>query len=72
MSTQTQKGHLLQLTTFDVKVIGLILMVVDHFHQTFAPLGAPNWLDWFGRPVATLFFLQLSLDFRTHTVKRAT
>ncbi|CAM4279705.1 hypothetical protein WEHE109879_02400 [Weissella hellenica] len=32
MSTQTQKGHLLQLTTFDIKVIGLILMVVDHFH----------------------------------------
>lgn len=70
MSTQTQKGHLLQLTTFDIKVIGLILMVVDHFHQTFGPLGAPNWLDWFGRPVATLFFFTTVIGFSyTHSKK---
>lgn len=70
MSTQTKKGHLFQLTTFDIKIIGLILMVIDHFHQTFAPLGAPNWLDWFGRPVATLFFFTTVLGYSyTHSKK---
>ena len=53
---KTQSGHFLQLTTFDLKIIGIVLMVIDHFHQTFVPFGAPTWLDWFGRPVATIFF----------------
>ena len=44
---KTQSGHFLQLTTFDLKIIGIVLMVIDHFHQTFVPFGAPTWLDWF-------------------------
>ena len=67
---KTKQGHFLQLTTFDIKVIGLVLMVIDHFHQNFAPFGAPAWLDWFGRPVATLFFFTAVVGFaHTHSKK---
>ncbi|MDR2662463.1 MAG: conjugal transfer protein TraX [Treponema sp.] len=38
-----------------VKIIGLVLMVMDHFYQMFGSLGAPGWLYWFGRPVAVMF-----------------
>ncbi|WEV76364.1 TraX family protein [Bifidobacterium sp. ESL0800] len=58
------------LTTFDIKMIGVVLMVVDHVHQMFASQGAPNWLDWFGRPVATLFFFVSVIGFsHTHSKK---
>lgn len=53
-------------TSFDLKVIGIILMFIDHIHQMFVPMGAPNWLDWFGRPVATVFFFVSVVGF-THT-----
>lgn len=59
------------LTTFDLKVLGIILMVVDHVHQMFAPVGAPGWLDWFGRPVATLFFFVSVIGFSHTHSKRA-
>lgn len=51
------------LTTFDLKMIGVVLMFIDHIHQMFVPMGAPNWLDWFGRPVATLFFFVTVVGF---------
>lgn len=54
------------LTTFDLKILGIILMFIDHVHQMFVPFGAPDWLDWFGRPVATLFFFVNVVGF-THT-----
>ncbi|GGC97264.1 TraX family protein [Enterococcus wangshanyuanii] len=54
------------LTTFDLKILGIILMFIDHIHQMFVPMGAPNWLDWFGRPVATLFFFVSVVGF-SHT-----
>lgn len=58
-------------STFDLKVIGIILMVVDHFYQMFQPLGAPNWIDWFGRPVATIFFFTSVVGFsHTHDKKK--
>jgi hypothetical protein len=38
-----------------IKIIGLVLMALDHIHQMFAAYGAPTWLNWFGRPVATMF-----------------
>lgn len=64
--TNLKKG----LTTFDLKVLGIILMVVDHIHQMFLPFGAPNWLDWFGRPVATIFFFTSVIGFSyTHSKK---
>lgn len=53
-------------TTFDLKIIGIVLMFIDHIHQMFVPMGAPNWLDWFGRPVATLFFFVSVVGF-SHT-----
>ncbi|EHO50513.1 TraX family protein [Lentilactobacillus kisonensis] len=54
------------LTNFDIKVLGITLMFIDHFHEMFAAAGAPNWLDWFGRPVATIFMF-LSVEGFTHT-----
>lgn len=58
-------------STFDLKIIGIVLMVVDHVHQMFQPLGAPNWLDWFGRPVATIFFFTSVIGFSyTHDKKK--
>jgi hypothetical protein len=38
-----------------IKIIGIILMVMDHLHQMFINQGAPAWLNWFGRPVAAMF-----------------
>ena len=64
---QKDKGF----STFDLKIIGIVLMVVDHVHQMFQPLGAPNWLDWFGRPVATIFFFTSVIGFSyTHDKKK--
>lgn len=60
------KGKFKGLTTFDLKVIGIILMFIDHIHQMFVPMGAPSWIDWFGRPVATLFFFVSVVGF-SHT-----
>lgn len=54
------------LSTFDLKIIGIILMLIDHIHQMFVPMGIPNWLDWFGRPVAILFFF-ISVEGFIHT-----
>ncbi|UQS84012.1 TraX family protein [Bombilactobacillus thymidiniphilus] len=58
-------------STFDLKVIGIILMLIDHLHQMFVPFGAPNWLDWFGRPVATIFFFVSVVGFsHTHNKRK--
>jgi hypothetical protein len=45
----------LPLTGWTIKMIGITLMVMDHLHQMFINQGAPAWLYWFGRPVATMF-----------------
>lgn len=62
LATSKFKGF----TTFDLKLMGIVLMFIDHIHQMFVPMGAPNWLDWFGRPVATLFFFVSVVGF-SHT-----
>lgn len=46
-----QKG----LTAFQLKVIGITLMVCDHIHQMFVMEGAPTWLTMVGRIVAPIF-----------------
>ncbi|WP_270492672.1 TraX family protein [Enterococcus thailandicus] len=52
-------------------MLGIVLMFIDHIHQMFVPFGAPNWLDWFGRPVATLFFFVSVIGFsHTHNKKK--
>ncbi len=62
--------HFGKFNTFDLKIIGLTLMVIDHFHQMFASFGAPSWIDWFGRPVATIFFFTSVIGFsHTHSKK---
>lgn len=57
-------------STFDIKVLGIILMVIDHIHQMF-PNQVPVWVDYFGRPVATLFFFVSVVGFyHTHSKKK--
>jgi hypothetical protein len=54
-----------------LKVIGIILMTIDHLHQMFILQGAPNWLNWFGRPVAAIFiFLCAEGFYYTRSKKR--
>jgi hypothetical protein len=38
-----------------IKIIGIVLMTMNHLHQMFIAQGAPDWLGWFGRPVAAMF-----------------
>lgn len=41
------------------KLFAIVLMVFDHIHQMFVPMGAPIWLTYLGRPVfPTLLFLE--------------
>lgn len=35
----------------NLKLFAIILMVFDHVHQMFVPMGAPIWLSYLGRPV---------------------
>ncbi|MBN7274356.1 hypothetical protein GNF18_04205 [Ligilactobacillus pobuzihii] len=58
-------------STFSLKIIGIILMFIDHFHEMFSPFGVPGWLDWFGRPVATIFFFVSVIGF-SHTHSKRT
>lgn len=67
MITFFKKGF----STFDLKILGIVLMFIDHIYQMFVPLGASHWLDWFGRPVATLFFFISVIGF-THTHNKIT
>ncbi|MDR2375599.1 MAG: conjugal transfer protein TraX [Treponema sp.] len=54
-----------------IKIAGIILMTMDHLHQMFIAQGAPDWLSWFGRPVATMFlFLCAEGFFYTHNRRR--
>ncbi|WP_248715690.1 TraX family protein [Convivina praedatoris] len=53
------------MNTFDIKILGIILMFVDHIHQMFF-YAVPQWIDYFGRPVATLFFFVSVVGF-SHT-----
>ncbi|CAK1233506.1 hypothetical protein R55210_AODCCCNP_00470 [Fructobacillus fructosus] len=57
------------MTTFDIKILGIILMVIDHVHQMFFTV-VPTWVDYFGRPVALLFFFTSVVGFsHTHSKK---
>ncbi|THB61127.1 hypothetical protein ESZ54_07270 [Vagococcus silagei] len=43
------------LNAFQLKMIGITLMVLDHIHQMWMLEGAPNWLTMVGRVVAPIF-----------------
>lgn len=45
----------LQLNSFQLKLIGMILMVFDHVHEFFWIDGVPIWFTWIGRIVAPIF-----------------
>lgn len=44
-----------KLTAFQLKVIGIIMMVFDHVHQMFYAKGIPLWFTMIGRLVAPIF-----------------
>jgi hypothetical protein len=59
------------LSGASVKIIGIVLMTMDHVHQMFIAQGAPDWLSWAGRPVAAMFlFLCAEGFFYTRNRKR--
>ncbi|MDR2305398.1 MAG: conjugal transfer protein TraX [Treponema sp.] len=53
LPAKNHKWHI--LSGNGIKIIGVILMAMDHLHQMFTAQGAPAWLSWFGRPVAVMF-----------------
>lgn len=58
------------LTSFQLKVIGVVLMVLDHIHQMFEPVGAPMWLTMLGRLVLPIFLFLLAEGYHyTHSKK---
>lgn len=57
------------LTGFQLKVIGVITMVIDHLGQFFTFLGAPLWFHWIGRIAAPIFLFESSEGF-IHTRNR--
>ncbi len=55
MSTLTAlTGSTFRLSSFQLKLIGILLMVFDHIHQFF-PNDVPIWFTWIGRIVAPIF-----------------
>ena len=57
------------LNVTNMKLAAVFLMVLDHVHQMFQPLGAPLWLTWLGRPVLIMFLFTLAEAFY-HTTDR--
>lgn len=43
------------LTSYQLKILGIILMVFDHIHQMFYMNGVPMWFTGVGRLVAPIF-----------------
>ena len=59
------------LTSFDLKLIGIILMVFDHVHQMFYFEGIPLWFTMLGRLVAPIFLFLSAEGFHyTHNRKK--
>ncbi|NEW07685.1 hypothetical protein GK047_16920 [Paenibacillus sp. SYP-B3998] len=50
----------LALNSFQLKILGIMLMVFDHVHQFFVTDGAPLWFTWLGRIVAPIFLFTLA------------
>lgn len=61
----------LELTGFQLKLVALAGMIVDHVNTHFGhQLGFPIWVSWVGRFVAPVF-LYLLMEGFTHTSNRA-
>ncbi|RDY22493.1 hypothetical protein CHF27_013140 [Romboutsia maritimum] len=50
MEISLKKG----ITSFQLKIIGIVLMTFDHI-GAFLAIPTPIWFGWLGRPVATIF-----------------
>lgn len=61
----------LKLNATTLKIIGVILMFIDHIYEMFMPMGlVPSWLDAFGRPVFPIFlFLAADSFYYTNNKK---
>lgn len=59
----------MNLNGFQLKVVGLITMVIDHIGEFFSFLGAPIWFHWIGRIAAPIFLFESSEGF-IHTRNR--
>lgn len=57
------------LTGFNLKIIGLLSMVLDHLLEFFGFLGIPTWFGWIGRIAAPVFLFESSEGF-IHTSNR--
>ncbi|MFC4772580.1 TraX family protein [Enterococcus hermanniensis] len=57
------------MTGFQLKVLGIITMVMDHLGEFFSFLGIPGWFHWFGRITAPIFLFESSEGF-IHTSNR--
>ncbi|MDO5416994.1 MAG: TraX family protein [Lachnospiraceae bacterium] len=58
-------------TATNLKLFAIILMVFDHIHQMFLPMGAPLWLAYLGRPVfPILLFLAADSFHYTHNRRK--
>ncbi|MBM7617344.1 hypothetical protein JOC36_000901 [Weissella uvarum] len=56
------------LTSYQLKMIGIILMFGDHIQQMFEYVGAPLWLHILGRVVAPIFLFLSAEGFHyTHS-----
>lgn len=54
-----------KLSTFDLKIIAMVFMVIDHVNTTFGyTLGLPKWIHFLGRFVAPLFLYFLMEGFK--------
>lgn len=56
----------LKINGFQLKMIGIVLMVFDHIHQMFATNGVPMCFTMLGRPVAVIFIF-MSVEGYVHT-----
>jgi uncharacterized membrane protein len=54
---------------FQLKVLGVVTMVLDHIAEFFLFLGVPIWFHWIGRIAAPIFLFESSEGF-VHTRNR--
>ncbi|MDT2736416.1 TraX family protein [Enterococcus pseudoavium] len=54
---------------FQLKVLGVVTMVLDHLGEFFLFLGVPMWFHWIGRIAAPIFLFESSEGF-IHTSNR--
>lgn len=57
------------MTGFQLKVLGVVTMVLDHLGEFFFFLGVPMWFHWIGRIAAPIFLFESSEGF-IHTSNR--